>query len=255
MQNLGGGECNEADNVYADRNIFVGAIDPNDILVNPEGRIRKEQVLSYKIRFQNVGNAEVRTVVLRDELPSSLDIESLVLGSASHPYKFSIEDENTLVWEFENINLPDSISNEVESHGFVTFRITPKQDVENGTTIKNTAAIYFDNFSPVITNTVANIVYDKVNGERGTLMIFPNPMTDLTTIQIIPKDVINGKPVDIQSIYVYDYIGRLIIQERQIDDLQHRLENIGLTNGHYIVKAIGDDGNEYLGKLLIQDTY
>ena len=68
-----------------------------------------DQELTYKIRFQNVGNDVVRTVVLRDELPEGLDLTTLVQGAASHPYQFRIEGERTLVWTFENINLIDSI--------------------------------------------------------------------------------------------------------------------------------------------------
>jgi hypothetical protein len=54
---------------------------------------------------------------------------------------------------FENIMLPDSNVNEATSHGFVKFTIHPRSDVPLGTSIPNSAAIYFDFNEPVITNT------------------------------------------------------------------------------------------------------
>ena len=48
------GDCNVVNDNFALSENAVGAVDPNDILVSPEGGILTNQVLSYKIRFQNV---------------------------------------------------------------------------------------------------------------------------------------------------------------------------------------------------------
>ena len=126
-----------ANNSANDSGFFVGGFDPNDMLVYPEGNIKKTEELSYKIRFQNVGNANVDNVIIRNDLPDELDFELLEIGATSHPYRFWIEDGKTLVWSFENINLPDSTADEVNSHGFVTYRIVPKESLSNGTKIIN----------------------------------------------------------------------------------------------------------------------
>jgi len=81
--------------------------------------------LIYTIRFQNVGNATVSKVVVEDRLPAGLDVTSLEMGIASHSYELEVQDGNKLVWTFENINMPDSLANEAESHGYITFKIKP----------------------------------------------------------------------------------------------------------------------------------
>jgi hypothetical protein len=71
-----------------------------------------------------------------------------------------IEVDGELVFTFDGIQLPDSGANEPESHGFVTFRASPLEGTPSGTTIANTAEIYFDLNAPVITNTVSNLLID-----------------------------------------------------------------------------------------------
>jgi uncharacterized repeat protein (TIGR01451 family) len=203
-------DCNTIDNIVTDLNEAVGAIDPNDIQVSPEGFISVDQELIYKIRFQNVGNDLVNRVILRDELPEGLDLTTLIRGAASHPYQFRIEGERTLVWEFDNINLPDSTSNEPESHGFATFKITPQLDLSDGVELPNSAEIYFDNSAVVVTNTVINTIGEPADVKPGDMIIFPNPMKNYTTIRIIPRQVgLNEE--EIESIEVFTSLGVKVI--------------------------------------------
>jgi hypothetical protein len=92
-------------------------------------------------------------VKVRDTLAAKLDVESIQMVEASHPYRLTVEKGNILVWDFQNINLVDSITNEPASNGFVLFRIKTKGQLNVGDVIKNSAAIYFDFNPPVITNT------------------------------------------------------------------------------------------------------
>jgi len=111
------------------------------------------------IRFQNVGTTPALKVVIRDVLDSSLDVESLEIVTTSHPYtKVEFLPQNLLVWTFAGINLPDSTHNEPASHGFVVYRIKPKASLVEGTQLLNSAAIYFDDNLPVITNATLNTV-------------------------------------------------------------------------------------------------
>ncbi len=138
--------------------------DPNDKQVIPEGMtgnhfIRNEDRLDYKINFQNTGNDTAFTVVIRDTLDlNSLDISTIVLGTASHQYDFSVEGQGVLVWRFENILLPDSTINESLSHGYMSFSIDQLPGLAMGTQVMNHADIYFDFNPPVTTNTVINTV-------------------------------------------------------------------------------------------------
>jgi hypothetical protein len=72
---------------------------------------------------------------------------------ASHDYDFTINDGREMEWTFNNILLPDSTTNEIESHGFIKFTVNQIPNLAEGVILENTAAIYFDFNDPIITNT------------------------------------------------------------------------------------------------------
>ena len=72
---------------------------------------------------------------------------------------------------FNDIFLPDSTTNEPESHGYITYTINQNPDLPNNSKIKNTAAIYFDFNDPVITNTVLNTITNEINTYESTNMV------------------------------------------------------------------------------------
>jgi len=142
------------------------AYDPNDKQVFPEGYseahyIANDTILEYLIRFQNTGNAPAIDVIIRDTLDQNLDITTFKLVVNSHSV-FTTVDPTTREVEFyfQNIMLPDSVSNEPESHGLVSFTIRPEAGLPLLTELNNTAAIYFDNNPPIITNTTWSTIYD-----------------------------------------------------------------------------------------------
>ncbi len=145
---------------------ILDSYDPNDKQVVPFGLtnqnlIEKTTELDYTIRFQNTGTIEAVNIVVLDTLSEFLDIETIRLGMVSHDYKLLIDgdaDTRVLRFQFDNINLPDSNTNEPASHGFIKFKIKQKANNRIGTVIKNRAAIYFDFNSPIITNTISNKV-------------------------------------------------------------------------------------------------
>lgn len=151
---------------------IIGSFDPNDIQVFPTGisdqhYIEESTKLTYKIRFQNTGNDTAFRVMIVDTLPQGLEGATLNLGNSSHDYTFDIKFGNLLVWTFDNILLPDSTTNEPESHGFVQYSIQLKEGLELGTRIENKADIYFDFNEPVATNQVFNTLTDDLNAGLG----------------------------------------------------------------------------------------
>ncbi len=145
------------------------AIDPNDkLLVTPKGcgpfeYISGEEELTYRIRFQNTGNAPAHNIVLLDEIDSDLDLSSLRIIASSHPItKTEINPANLLQISFIGIELPDSVNNEARSHGFVILKIKPKSGLADGTIITNKTEIYFDLNAPVITNNTTNTIRNIV---------------------------------------------------------------------------------------------
>jgi|GEM_PF-2505701 len=146
------------------------AIDPNDKLVHPSRDIPNnytldDEEISYRIRFQNTGSDTAFLVVLKDTLSPFLDWESLAITRSSHEGVFSVDD-GVLTMAYEDIKLVDSMTNEEKSHGFLEFTILPKIGLEDFTSIRNRAGIYFDENAPIITNEVLSTIVDEIDEDR-----------------------------------------------------------------------------------------
>lgn len=157
------GDVNKTNNAALIRQILTGSYDPNDKWENHGGIITNEEIsngdyLTYRIRFQNTGNDTAFNVTLRDTLSARVDPESIQMISASHAYTLRIEKNNIAVWDFEDIRLVDSTTNEPASNGDVVFQIRPKAGLNLGDSIKNQAAIYFDFNPPIFTNVQTTIL-------------------------------------------------------------------------------------------------
>lgn len=143
---------------------IIGSYDPNDKSVHPIGIADQHYIaegteLTYKIRFQNTGSDTAFRVMIVDTLHSDyLDLQTFEITSASHSYNARIANQNVLIVEFDNILLPDSTTNELESHGFVQYRITPFEDAPKNSIVTNVGDIYFDYNQPITTNTVFNTI-------------------------------------------------------------------------------------------------
>lgn len=146
---------------------ITGSHDPNDKQVwtadgtNADGPINQsDSLLRYLVRFQNTGNDTAFNIFILDTLDSHLDISSLYVEAASHPYQVLFTDStgHHVKFLFENILLPDSNRNEPKSHGYIQYTIRQPGNLASGVEIRNTASIYFDFNAPVITNTVVSTV-------------------------------------------------------------------------------------------------
>ncbi|MDJ1473788.1 DUF7619 domain-containing protein [Xanthocytophaga flava] len=145
---------------------IIDSYDPNDKLVLPTGistehytSLGKE--LEYTIRFQNTGTDYAYKVVIIDTLSEKLDISTLQVKNASHPYTFTVSGKGNpiLTWTFRDINLPDSTRDQKGSNGFVKFTVKPLNSLPIGERIENYADIFFDYNPAVRTNTVFNTLY------------------------------------------------------------------------------------------------
>jgi uncharacterized repeat protein (TIGR01451 family) len=135
--------------------LIGGAFDPNDKqgtpLLTPE-QLSNGKNIDYTIRYQNTGTDTAFNVIIADTMSNMLQWNTLQLMETSHLTKTTVKG-NIIYFEMPNILLPDSNVNEPKSHGFIRFRIKPKNTVAIGDNIPNKAAIYFDYNEPVITNT------------------------------------------------------------------------------------------------------
>ena len=199
-------DANYSDNTATDVNEVVGSVDPNDKLVFPVDRVSPGEYLTYKIRFQNVGNYPAENIVVLDTLSPDLDINTLTHVSSSHSAQMTIIDGHILRWEFDHINLPDSVHNEPESHGYVQFKIKPVEDLPNGRIVNNSATIIFDYYQFTPTNTTSVEVKPEFYYDGSAqLVTFPNPASDLIYVHYLAKGessaVITLKTINGQKVF------------------------------------------------------
>ncbi|MBK7966530.1 MAG: leucine-rich repeat domain-containing protein [Bacteroidetes bacterium] len=153
-------ELNYNNNLLSKCFTVVGSFDPNDKIVYPSSNIdiSGDRWLTYSIRFQNTGTADAENIFIVDTLNPSLDWSSFSLLSYSHTPQMQINNDGIIKFNFPNIHLPDSNTNEPASHGYVQYKIRAKDSLLIGSTIENTANIFFDFNAPLITNTTSNTV-------------------------------------------------------------------------------------------------
>lgn len=203
-------------NVEIDCQNIRDSYDPNEKVVSPEGVDAAHQILQgtqldYTIHFQNTGSDTAYKVVIVDTLSPYFDISTLEQGVASHSYTLGISGtvKPILTFTFNNINLPDSTSDEEKSHGFVKFKIAPLSTTPSGTRINNFAGIYFDYNFPIITNTAfvtmgsysLPLSITEKAADEDLISVYPNPARD--------KFIVNYKGISTANITVTDMLGKV----------------------------------------------
>jgi uncharacterized repeat protein (TIGR01451 family) len=237
----------------------VGSWDPNDKQARPIGygathAIEANTDLEYHIRFQNTGTDTAFNVTIFDTLSSALDPSTIISGASSHPYTWELKGNGILVFNFDNILLPDSIVNESASHGYVKFKIKQQPNLPVGTLLNNTAAIVFDMNAPVLTNTTfhtidKDFIVDVVKiGNRPQTIIeaYPNPFKDFVKI------VVKGETFSVLEVRLVDALGREVqFQKVEFQD-EIILKGQNLETGIYFFQLIGDGELIGTGKLMAQ---
>ncbi|MEM7375020.1 MAG: T9SS type A sorting domain-containing protein [Bacteroidota bacterium] len=179
---------------------IVNSYDPNDKQVFPIGTcdvgyVEESQLLTYTIRFQNTGNADAIDIFILDTLEADLHLNSVKVISQSHsPMITEVLPGNVLKFRFDEIYLPDSTSNEPESHGYVIFEVYPDTGLSNGTLIENQVGIYFDFNDPILTNTVSNTVIDHIP-------LFEQSMTEIACNSF----ELNGQTYTSSGVYMQQF--------------------------------------------------
>lgn len=166
-ENMGGTNFVNFDSDTLHQILFC-AYDPNDKSVWPmgvgnPGYISNDVTLDYTIQFQNTGNYPATNILISDTLDSNLDLSTIEIIGASHFVNINIKPNNVIEFYFPNIMLPDSLSDEPGSHGFIKFSIDPNPNLDPNTSITNTAFIYFDTNPAIVTNTTINTIECEVH--------------------------------------------------------------------------------------------
>ena len=149
--------------------LITCAYDPNDKIGYNEGIdsmgyiTTNVDTITYTIRFQNTGNDTAYNVLISDILDPGLDWHTFELISSSHNAQVVVDATGEVDFNFNNIFLPDSAADFLGSQGFIKYRIQMVDSLQVGTSIYNTAYIYFDQNPAVITNTEIHTTYDCEN--------------------------------------------------------------------------------------------
>lgn len=189
----------------------ANSYDPNYIEVSPHGispvgLIDPNLEMVYTIHFQNTGTFPAVNITIKDSLNGNvLDLSSFEYLASSHALSNILSDgSGGMAFLFDNINLPDSTSDEPNSHGWITYRVKQQPNLLPTTTIENTAHIYFDFNSPIVTNTAINTIknplsVDEIGIANEELTIYPVPSKDLITVITNSNEAINYQIVDING--------------------------------------------------------
>ncbi|MEI6408304.1 MAG: hypothetical protein WCR52_02880, partial [Bacteroidota bacterium] len=226
-----------------DCTVVTGSYDPNDKQGFPAGygaahAIEPGTDIEYMIRFQNTGTDTAFRVRILDTLSAALDLTRVMPGASSHPYRFYVTDPNVLVFDFQDIMLPDSNKDEANSHGFVKFRVAQRDSLPLGTDIFNSAAIYFDFNEPVITNTTTHKLAKNFVIVRAwqpvrpvyQLEISPNPFRNQAFIEVK-----NCSEAGAYRLSLFNLEGSLI-RVLESENPRFLLERAGLNAGLYFFK-------------------
>ncbi|MFM2286795.1 MAG: hypothetical protein RLZZ543_2292, partial [Bacteroidota bacterium] len=130
----------------------VNSYDPNFKEVYPSTIEVPGLWHTYTIHFQNTGTAPAINILLKDTLDPQLNWASFEKIASSHTLFTQVLENGIVHFNFPNIFLADSTSNEPESHGWVQYRIKTNDNLSGVQTIHNKASIYFDFNEPVVTN-------------------------------------------------------------------------------------------------------
>ncbi|MEZ4884979.1 MAG: choice-of-anchor L domain-containing protein [Chitinophagales bacterium] len=248
-----------SENEVAYNSEVLCSYDPNDKLARSNLLGQSEfayiaDTIQYTVRFQNTGNDTAFNIRIEDTLDKKLDWTTFHPITASHDYRTELNRETGLAtFYFNDILLPDSTTNEVESHGFVTFGIASLEGIEDKTKIENTASIFFDFNPPIITNTATLTLLQQVEtgievlDNRYSIRVFPNPFSDFTTIEA--EELPQGN----YRLEVMDILGRKV-RELKVDNGKMNLQRGDLESGLYLIRVLEENSNEVLGsgKVLVE---
>ena len=166
--------------------------------------------LEYTIYFTNLGLDTVHRLLVLHNIPLMERANTFELMAASHPLTLHYEMDNRLLrFDFDSIELTDTITDSFNAHGFLRYRIRVRPNLLSGSTIYSRAFFYFDGGQPVVTDTATTVIFSMVgiyDAEKPNIVnVYPNPASDLI---FIPRWPLQWS--GITSFSIFDLSGRLL---------------------------------------------
>ena len=240
-------DCSSLNNAGSLLQLLGNSYDPNDKLVARPNETQQMffndvsyldidavEKLTYTVRFQNTGTAPAQNIFILDTLSSNLNWSSFSLIESSHPMQVVSLGNGILRFEFSQIWLADSTTNEEESHGPLVYSISENASVlgQAGIEIENTAYIFFDWNDPIVTNTTYNV--NQIEGgieeeAKQFIKIFPNPAS--SELNLLGEGAF--------SYQISDMSGRILLQGEVNGSDKIRIA--GLNAGVYNITCVTEN--------------
>ena len=245
-------DVDTSNNYFIETELVRSSYDPNDKKAIPIDKLVIEENSSserivYTIRFQNTGNYPADRVKIIDTLDTNLDIRSFEFIASSHNHTWRIVEENVLIIEYDNIQLPDSTTNVELSQGYFLYTLKLKPLLPIGLKIRNQAAIYFDYNLPIITNTTIHTLTKpslsstNIAENKKTFSIIPNIASD--------EVIISTKQRSIDGYKIFNDQGIEVLNGRFDTSYETRLNIQHLKAGQYFV-LLFSQGDIMTGKFI-----
>ncbi len=240
-----------SDNFDTTFSITTTSLDPNYKESNRPSTIPITELdsnLSFKyiVHFQNIGNDTAFKVVIADTLPINADLSSFEwIGSSHNGIPYIIEG-NILVVQFKNILLPDSTTNERESHGFIAYRIRPKLQLVPGDSIVNRADIYFDYnhlLKPIIAQASSPFRPSPLHLPATPLLVYPNPVSKSIFVRTADHALM-------QELTLFDFTGRKIENKINNEEEIVHFDLSKRSNGVYFLHVLLKDNRTSVCKII-----
>jgi hypothetical protein len=254
---------------YVDINVqeILSTLGTANILIgHPKGYqdsiITSNTDIEYTVLFANTESDTLNRLVIRDTLPEALDLATLAVGPASHPYTFEIYNSGVLKITFDDLNLipADSSGSETDSRGYVKFTLSQKPNLPIGTVIENRAAVYFDYIAPDITNSIRYSLACEDFLVEGCLAVelTEPPVKKGLNIRVQPNPFHSSAIITIDDcecnqleIVIRDAAGRQLRREK-FNGSSFTLQRNNLPAGLYFLEIYTDKQILQTGKLLVQ---
>jgi uncharacterized repeat protein (TIGR01451 family) len=241
------GDNNISNNILTHCFTVQTSYDPNNKEVYPinDVDVNGDRWLTYTINFQNTGTASAEHIYVTDTLSSNFDLSTFQLLAYNHQPLVQILEGGIARFNFPNINLPDSNTNEPLSHGYVQYKIKLKDGLSVGTQTTNMAYIYFDFNTPVVTNTTSNTLVvtgiSSIANSNVQLKVYPNPSANIFHFQF------SDLREQIKRIVITDITGREVYS---VEKNMNELNTSELTNGIYFYSVLTKNEKLFVGKLI-----
>lgn len=236
----------------------------NTMIGHPKGYqdsiITPSTDIEYTLLFANTTVDTLNRLVIRDTLPTTLELSSLSIGPASHPYSYELYNSGVLKITFNDLNLlpSDGSGDNADSRGFIKYSLSQKQNLSLGTVINNQAAVYFDYTAPILTNVVRHVVACEDFLQTGCITVdTQEPFVEGVNIRILPNPlhssaefIIEGCECTKVEMIVRDAIGREIRRE-QYAGSSFTFQRRDLVPALYFFELRTEGQTLQTGKLLI----